>query len=386
MRDFVQKHSKILSIIFIVCILFNISSAIYSNLHSYTSFTYWQRFPEMKTQYVTSQYVDKHPKQWISDALLYSYAGGEYLRGISPVLINPDAPPLGKYLIGLSIFLFNNENIIIIFFGILSVIAMYLVGKQIFSLTPVALLTPFLYSFEPLFKNQFTVVPVFDIMQLPYLLFSFYFFNKGIQTKKYWLFFLFASIFLGLFISTKFFATGITIVIAMYVVLFFHKQWHAFIPYTATLPVGILLLLATYIRVFSFKSYTLFSFLGIQKYVLLYHKSQLILPFSIWPLILFNRWYVWFGNIPVLSDPLWTFMWPTVTVLSIIVLCLYLLQKIERRKEITLLLAWAASYFLFFSFGEIFSRYLFILLPVLYMISIYGIKEISRKLSTEKRR
>ncbi len=360
----------------LLIICFNICLLLFQQRSQYLDFNYWQKVPHLKYLYDNSQYVRKHHPIIISDQMLYAYAGGQYIKGVSPILINVDAPPLGKYLIGLSELLFNNESIVIVIFGVLSILAMYMLGKQILSSTALALLTPLLYSFEPLFKNQFIAVPVFDIMQLTYVVFCLYFFNKALKTKKYWLYFFITNIFLGFFISTKFFVSGLTLVAAMYGLLFLHKYWRPIIPYTVTFPISIVILLLTYIRVFSFKSYSFFSFLGIQKYVFLYHKSQLILPFSVWSLIFLDRWYVWFGNQPVIPDPLWSPMWPIITTFSLATITLYIFRKIKHNLQIEVLMIWAVIYLVFLSSGQIFSRYLFIVFPVLYIISIFGMKEI----------
>jgi hypothetical protein len=143
------------------------------------------------------------------------------------------------------------------------------------------------------------------------------------------------------------------------------------------LPVSLMVLLLSYIRVFSF-GYTVSKFLGIQKWVYLYHNSFLILPFSVWPLLLFNQWYVWFGNKLVISDGQWLFTWPIITIISMITIILYLLKKIPKEKKLEVLMAWVFTYLLFLSFGQVFSRYFVILIPILYIISIYGIAEVSK--------
>jgi len=381
LENYIHSYKKILIGIILALILFSIGSTVYFHSSSYVAFNYWERFPALKSSYLNSQYVNKHPKGWIPDEAVNAYAGGEYIKGLSPVLIAPDTPPLGRYLIGLSAVVFDNENIIILIAGCFSFFFMYLLGEQIFHNTMISLIALLLVSLEPIIKNQFVYVPLLDIMQLAFLLGSFYYFNKGIKfTKKMIIYFLLATVFLGCFISTKFFATGITIVLAWYIVLLLHKKWYAIKWLTALLPISIIVLFLTYSRVFSFKSYTLFSFLGIQKYIYLYHKSQFILPFSIWPLLLFNHWYTWWGNIPVISDPQWQFTWPIVTILSFVTLVLYILRKIPHELSIEVCMVWAVCYVLFLSVGQITSRYLIILLPILYLISIYGIISVVKKI------
>src|SRR3989344_1046316 len=92
------KH--LISFVLISIIIYNIGSVIVSQQHKYLSYNYWQGFLELEKLYLGSQYVNKHPEAWILDEMLNAYAGGAQIKGISPILINPDTPPLGRYIIG----------------------------------------------------------------------------------------------------------------------------------------------------------------------------------------------------------------------------------------------------------------------------------------------
>ena len=61
--------------------------------------------------YYSSQYILENPKGSIPDDTIYNFTAGYYLRGGSPILVNPEQPPLGKYLLALSILLFQNTII-----------------------------------------------------------------------------------------------------------------------------------------------------------------------------------------------------------------------------------------------------------------------------------
>jgi hypothetical protein len=343
----------------------------------YLSKNFWQEYPNYKKVYENSQYVSKKPTAWIPDETINTFAGASYVRGVSPILIAADTPPLGRYLIGLSALLFNNVNIITLFFGVLSLVLMYLIGRQIYSNAVVALIPPALLSFEPLFKNQFVYTPLLDIMQLAFLLLSFYFFNKGlVSEKKILLFFTLANIFLGCFIATKFFITGIIIAAAWFSVVLLHRDKKRFLYLSATLPIAIFVLLSTYVKTL-FDGYSIEKFLGIQKWVYLYHKSQLILPLSIWPLLFLNQWYVWWGDDPIISDNQWQITWPLITTISLITVVIYVLRLLPHKKEVEVLLAWTVFYLAFFSIGQISSRYLVILFPVMYLVSVYGVEKLA---------
>lgn len=360
-----------------VVMFLNIALVVYSQREKYLSRDYWNRFPVLKQEYLDSQYVNKHPKNLIRDEVLFSYASGAYIKGINPVLVNAEMPPLGKYIIGFSIILFQNENVVIVLFSVLSLLGIFLVGRQVFGSNILALIPPTLFSFEPIFKNQLIYVPLLDIIQLPFLLFSLYYFNKGLLSKKSFIFFAAANLFLDLFISTKFFITGFTIILAWFAVLFFQKQKEKIKNLALTLPISFLILVLSYLRIFFF-GYSFREFLGVQKWVFLYHKSQLFIPFTIWPLILANKWIVWYGTQRIISDSQWFISWPIVTVLSVVTIALYLLRKIKHNTLLDIIVAWTIFYVALFSFGEISSRYFVILIPTFYILSLYGIIEIKK--------
>lgn len=366
-----KKIQLFLQVILVLIIVFNVGSVIWQYKDKYLSSNYWQNFSSLEKTFLDSQYVNKHPK-WIRDEVAFSYSGGKLIRGTSPVLVVPDAPPLGKYIIGLSVEIFNNDSIFILLSGILSLVILYLLSFQVLSNRILSIIPSLLLSFEPMFKNQFIYTPLLDLFQLVFLLCSFYFFNKGLTGKKIFLFFALASLFLGFFIATKFFITGFVIIASFFMVLLYNKDKERIIKLTVTLPISLFVLLLSYVRVFAF-GYNIHDFLGIQKWVFLYHKSFLILPLSVWPLLLFNKWYVWFGDKPVISDSQWLITWPILTVISIITTVLYIFKKIPKKKEFEILLSWFFAYMLFMSLGQTFSRYFVILIPVLYIISLYGL-------------
>jgi hypothetical protein len=392
------------TIICISIIFFNVFSVLWSQKDKYLARNYWENFPALEKAFLNSQYVSKHPAGWIPDETAFSYAGGKLVTGTSPVLVVVDAPPLGKYLIGVSTLIFDNPHIVVAIFGILSLFMLYLVANQVLDNKLLALLPLLFYSSEPMFKNQFIFTPLLDLFQLVFLLCYFYFINKAFTQSasrhsgkqsaariksssprdtsarskffpKMTMYFILASLFLGFFISTKFFVSGLTIIAASMILTLFHKKIRQTIILLLTLPISITILLLNYIRVFAF-GYSFHRFLGIQKYIFLYHKSQIILPFSVWPLLLFNRWYVWFGNKPFIADSQWAITWPIITIISFITMILYLLKKIPKKLEIEVLMIWSVCYLLFLSSGQTFSRYLIILLPIFYIISIYGLKAI----------
>lgn len=364
---------KVIFLILLGVIFFNVGNTVWNLKEKYLASNYWQNYKGLEKAYYDSIYKNKYGI-WLPDETLYSYIGGALINGGNPILLNPEVPPLGTYLIGLSILIFNNQHIIILFFGVLDLYLLYLLGKQIYSSNITPIIPVVLFSSEPMFKNQLIYTPLLDIIQLSFLLGIFYFFNKFILTKNNLLKYAFIlNILLGCFISTKFFGTGFAVVLSILATLLFYHEFKKIKLFLVTLPVAVIILYVNYVKVL-IDGYPINRFLGIQKWIFLYNKGHVTQPFTIWPLLFFNKWYVWFGDKPVITDPQWLITWPIITSFSIITMLIGFIKK-NVKEELAILLFWILIYLLLMSFVQISARYLIILIPFLYLVSIYGIEQ-----------
>lgn len=173
--------------------------------------------------YSQSQYVlGSAAKRGISDDGLYTFAGYYYFFQKGDVsAVDFTHPPLGKYLIGLSIFLFKNENIINIIYFLLLLLATYKIGKLILKDTLLSLVAVAVLSFDPLFLDNL----IRSLLDLPFTLFfilAIYFFLLGLrQAKYYWLSF----VFWGMSFSTRFFPAFLIVYIFLLgAVLFYGRK------------------------------------------------------------------------------------------------------------------------------------------------------------------
>ncbi len=365
-----MKKNTILLIVITAIIIFNIASVLFPLAGKFTV-DYNERYPQLKKMYYDSIYANKKGN-FIRDEYVYSFAGGALIQGISPILVNPEVPPLGKYFISLSILLFKNEHVTTILFGLGSVVLLFILGRQVFSSSLLALLPVLLLTFEPLFLNQFRITPLLDIMQLFFLLGYFVLFNIALNRKNNIPYFLLTNIMLGCFISVKFFGTGVTLIGAAMLLLLLRRDIRNTIRYVATSIIAPVILLSSYIAVL-FSGYSIGSFLGIQKWVFLYNTGHLSKYFTFFPLFLFNKWYSWWDT-SVMSDFQWQFTWPLSFLLLVFVLFMYFKYKKYRNKALDIILTWVALYILILQTGYMSARYFVILLPPLFLISIYGLK------------
>src|SRR3990167_1727362 len=195
------KKSIFLTIFLFIFSFYNIVNPIVNN---------WSKFSEKfdpnlyEKKYYKSQWSVPNSKNPISDEELYAYSGYKYLKGINPILISPEVPPLGKYLVGTSIQIFGNQRIFSIIIAVLSLLVIahivYEATKSLFASS----LAVFLTSINSLFIDQIIHSPQFDIFQLFFLLLFIIFFFLYLKYQTI-LYLVASGLSMGYFNSTKFF-------------------------------------------------------------------------------------------------------------------------------------------------------------------------------------
>lgn len=369
-------------IISIILFLFLLARLIYLTPSSQELFKKDYNFDNLERLYHSSQYIQEEPEGFIPDNAVYNYAAGYYLRGGSPIVVDPSQPPLGKYLLGLSILIFQNTKVMIYIFFYLSLLAFFLLGKEIFKNINLALLTTFLFSFEKIFLNQLRYVPMLDIFQLCFLLFAFYFFikwSKDGQEKHL----LFASLSLGAVAAVKFFITTVVIFISWIIFLALKKNWRQIYRLLFFIACSTYLVLTlSYLRVLIDEPNP-FKVLSIQKWIYHYHRSKLTSVFTVWPLIFCNRWQAWWGEKTIIQDPQW---WPGLPILfsfSFITTAFFYLKKLKD-EPLEIILIWFLTYSVFISFAQANIRYLLPILPFLYLIFVKGLSFLWHEIKKQK--
>ena len=347
-----KKLFLVLLVLFFLHLGFRIFDVREEYLKRYDS-QYW------KDRYLHSQWVVPNSKESIGDDGLYAYVGWEYITGRDPTTLNAELPPLGKYLIGLSIVLFGNQNIFALLSGVLVLICFYLLNKIIFKDSYLAFLPVFLFSLDPLFYNQLRA-PYLDLLYLGFLLLTFIFFLK----EKFWI----SAIFLGAMMATKSSVTTFAIVAAtMFVYLLYMKHTEQIKTFLLSLSVAIGVFVLTY-SVYFLGGHNPLQFLGVQKWILNFYaigaKGD---PSTALQILLTGNWPNWFG--PTLRVAEWTILWPVSLLLS----AYYLFLVFFKRKlyPSSLFGIWIVIYLLFLAFIPVWPRYLLLLLPFMYNLSVW---------------
>lgn len=340
---------------------------------------YSHNYEDLRKLYYVSQYVNKYNPSIIPDESFESFVGGAFIRGVNPILIVHEHPPLGRYIIGLSTLLFDNAATLILPLSLISVIGIFLISRLVFKKTILALIPLTIFTNESLFLSKFKFAPLLEPIQLPFIIFCIYFFIKGVSSKKSLYWFIASSIMLGFVISIRFFILGLALSSSM--ILFFILQRRInkkFIMYILSLPFSLLVLILSYTRTIQ-DGYSVFQVFSIQKYIFYYHKSKLISFFSFWDLILFNRWHTWWGDRRILTDSEWFIIWPVSMILTFLFLFFVLRKKMTFSVPEKIIFLWIFTYSLLLSVGNSTTRYFLPLVPFLYILSVSFLVKLFKK-------
>jgi len=326
----------------------------------------WDRYlqkldgPYWEKRYQQSQWVVPHSQNSIGDDGLYAYHGFELVRGGDPTIINPEVPPMGKYLIGVTILVFQNNNVFGLMTGLLTLGLFYSLNLVLFKNRLLAFLPVFIFSFDTLFYEQLAA-SFLDTFHLSLILLTFLVFLK----KRY----IVASLILGCVAAVKFSYLAVFVVLAMGLYLALTKNREGLKRFLTSLPLAIGVVLLTYLRYFLL-GHTILDFLKVQKYILNFYSTGVKAPLvgMIFPMILFNKWVTWFAG--TIKIPEWTVLWPLSFVGSVLSV-----RLISQKTPMLLCLCWVVMVLAFFFFTPVFPRYLLLLLPFLYNLSIWALSQ-----------
>ena len=261
--------------------------------------------------YSQSQYViGNASKGGIGDDWLYAFAGYYYLfQGGDVSSVNFEHPPLGKYLIGLSILFFGNENVINVFYFAFLLFLTYKISRLLSNNSLLALLSVTVLSYDPLFLDNLPR----SMLDLPFTLFfigGVYFFLKGLENANNYYF---SFIFWGMAFSTRFFPVLVIVCAYMFLIVLIlqKKQIKLFIFASLIVP---LIYLLSHTSFFIYHP-SLIEFLRHKKWMLVWFTGTPVLIGNIWRVI-FTGYYL--DSTKVLArESHWVPIIPLVVVLGI---------------------------------------------------------------------
>lgn len=349
--------------------LFVISTVFFIKIYRFhQNFTSKFNPAELNYLYQNSQFSlnPDDQKFIIRDQDLYAYAGWFYLTTGKIETINIEHPPLGKYLIGLSILIFDNQNLIQIPFGLAFLCLSFLLAQKILKNIYLAVLVPLGLLFEKLFIQQITL-SLLDLFQATMII-LFILLAMSAKTK-------FKIVLLGLVLgsvaSIKFPITPIILGISYFIYLYFLREKNKIFKTFIILVIGICFYLSIYAPVLIQNSPQ--GFIDLQIKALKIHLSHLpnypkFVPLRI---MVLNQWPVWWDfQSPIHKVEERNFFWFFFAFSTIISPLFY--KNISKNNLLFFLFSW--SYFIFINFRLFFPTYLFLLLPFLYIILFWELK------------
>lgn len=374
-----NKINKRVGLFLAIIAFFTIAFFLLSNLYSFG-----QVFDPIETEkaYLNSQWVnpDFATNVAIGDSGLYSWAGWQYVHGENPILINPEMPPLGKYLIGLGLLTIKRPAVIGFLFTIFALLSHFLLARFILKDKFLAIAATSLLAIEPVMNNLLNIT-MLDGLQLGFLNFAFLFFIKGLKKSKW---FIASSLMLGAVASTKFYLGVVSIIFALTLFLVVSRNFIKLKSFLLSLPLVGLVHMASY-AAFFIKGNGLRQYLGVQKWIFDFYQSGnvgTVPPGSYWLLVLFNRWRIWFGQewgvFTTVKSKLWRITWP-LNVLTIIIQSFYWLKG-KLTQEFAVLLTWLLVYSVFLTFIIGWPHYMLLFLPFAYILLVQLAVSVTPKL------
>lgn len=231
---------------------------------------YWQE------RYEQSQWKLPLSLRTIGDDGLYLFEGYRLIHGGDPTSTNAEMPPLGKYLIGLSIVLLGNGYLYGLITTVLLLVCTYLLAHLLLKKTVPALMLTALLATDPLITNQYALT-MMDSLQacllVGFLLLTIL--TDRIKQQYRAAFVFTAGITLGLFSATK-----LPVLLPILVIA---AVWHLYITTRSLHLIAILFVgalagyLAPYIGYFS-HGHTLIDWFKIQKWIISFYRNANLAP------------------------------------------------------------------------------------------------------------
>jgi len=308
-----------------------------------------------RQKYLKSQWVIPNSKTPISDEELYIYAGNEYIRGASPILVNSETLPLPKYTIGVVTLLTGNPYFTgAIFYFLALVFALKILEH--FKAGPLQKLLVLSLIFGEILRLNGFLSALIEPFLLAFFLGGVYFYLK----RRVFL----ASLFFSLFINSKNFLVFSALFYAAIlsdIGLSYLRKGRVEFKFNLlllTVFLSFVFLYLNYLKVL-IDTRDFLQPLKIQKYIFsFYSESVKVPPFMAAKMIFLNKWPVWWAD-KVKSVPGWWVFWP----LSFLVLVVKLLKE----RKFNFLLFWILFYFVFLNFIPVWPRYFLLLFPPLYL-------------------
>ncbi len=322
---------------------------------------YWQ------DRYEHSQWKLPFSPRVIGDDGLYLYEGYRLVHGGDPTSLNAEMPPLGKYLLGITLVLFQNGALFGLWTTGLLLLGTFLLTKKLFprSTLPALAITTLLAA-DPLITNQYTLT-MMDSLQSAFLVFFLFVLFQLTSTAKKNLqrTVILSGMLLGLFSAVKAPLLSPIIALVGLSVIWTTTKTYKYILWFF-IAAGIFYL-APYIPYF-LQGHTLIEWLKVQKWIIsFYIQSNLAPTWGSALSVLFTGRYQNIFSRTWISAPEWNPLWGLLFLSGVGSIFFWLSQRkrnmmwgVISGTLFVILGAYAAIPF--------WTRYLVVILPLLYIV------------------
>jgi predicted membrane-bound dolichyl-phosphate-mannose-protein mannosyltransferase len=280
-------------------------------------------------------------------------------------------------MLGLSVLLFNNQNIILIPFSFALLLLAYLTAKKILKSYFLSLLAIILFSCEYLFLNRSTYAYL-DLMHAFFILLFIYLAIKNKEGNRFK--FIALGLTLGAVASIKYPVPAIILAFSYFLKELVENKLKLIKKYFLFFIFYILFFILTYSPLFLKQG--MGAFLSLQEKALRIHLSHLpeyppLIPLRV---MFTNQWPIWWNEkSPILKTIEWNLFWPILAGAIILSPIFYFLEYKQTKKQTHILFfIFSILYFIFLNTRLFFPGYLFLLLPNLYIILFWEIKLLTK--------
>lgn len=262
-----------------------------------------------------SQWAVPASPRIMGDSGLYQWSGYLLVKGDDPFHVNPEVPPLVKYLYGISIAWFSNPYYMAAGMYVLSVGLFWLLARELFVKKRTQILAMFLFATSPVFFSQIGEIGL-DLPQLCFLLLHLIFFFQLWKTKKNAnaiCYAMLAGLALGGFTAAKvgIFSPFIFVLDAWF--LYREKK----LKFAMLILLGLIgAYIGTYFQYFGLH-HSIIDWLKSQKWIIAFYAQSGIkaIPFMVLITLISSVFLHWWNGWSLVRE--WTILWPISLVIFI---------------------------------------------------------------------
>ncbi len=327
----------------------------------------------MAEKYEQSQYRQGSGSKGIGDDGLYAFAGYYYISGGDPTQVNFEHPPLGKYIIGLSILLFKNENALYPALALLLIIGTMVLVRHLYNNHLLTLVSGYLLVLSQQIRIQYVPVNTaqmgLSLLDLPLAVF----FVWGIVAfykaqKKPGIYFL-SSLLFGLAFSVKFFPSLVLILGGLCVYMYRFQKSSLKIWLVSLLLVPVVYLIS-YLMFFKYH-FSFIEFINFHRYLVGWRLGNPVVWGNALQSLLTGSYRNWWDG-GYVFDREWNFEMPLLLIASATGAILAIKHK---KISLYVLMIISGIYFLYLNFGTTgVIRYSLPIYPLLLILSLYPLK------------